>query len=129
MLDCIIIGSGVAGVSAGLTLKANNKSFMIFGSASLSEKIEKAELIRNYTGLSNITGKAFAKAIQAQLKEAEITIQEGKVSGVYALNDKFGVATQEGGYYESKTIILFQLFLNIAKDICEDVSIFSYFIC
>ena len=106
MLDCIIVGSGVAGVSAGLTLKANNKSFMIFGSKNLSEKITKAELIRNYVGLSDITGGDFCKQIQAQLKDADIQIQEEKVSGVYALKDKFGVATQEGGYYESKTVIL-----------------------
>ena len=106
MLDCIIVGSGVAGVSAGLTLKANNKSFMIFGSKNLSEKITKAELIRNYVGLSDITGGDFCKQIQAQLKDSDIQIQEEKVSGVYALKDKFGVATQEGGYYESKTVIL-----------------------
>ena len=106
MLDCIIVGSGVAGVSAGLTLKANNKSFMIFGSKALSEKITKAELIRNYVGLSDITGGDFCKQIQAQLKDSDIQIQEEKVSGVYALKDKFGVATQEGGYYESKTVIL-----------------------
>ena len=60
MLDCIIVGSGVAGVSAGLTLKANNKSFMIFGSKNLSEKITKAELIKNYVGLSDITGQDFS---------------------------------------------------------------------
>ena len=106
MLDCIIVGSGVAGVSAGLTLKANNKSFIIFGSKHLSEKITKAELIKNYVGLSNITGQAFCEQIQNQLKDAEIEIKEEKVSGVYALSDKFGVATQEGGYYESKTVIL-----------------------
>ncbi len=106
MLDCIIVGSGVAGVSAGLTLKANNKSFMIFGSKNLSEKITKAELIKNYVGLSDITGQDFCRQIQAQLKDADIQIQEEKVSGVYALKEKFGVATQEGGYYESKTVIL-----------------------
>ena len=43
MLDCIIIGSGVAGISAALTLQANRKRFLIFGNENLSEKIEKAE--------------------------------------------------------------------------------------
>lgn len=106
MLDCMIIGSGVAGVSAALTLKANGKSFMLFGSKNLSEKIEKAELIRNYAGLSNVSGKAFLSALKAQLDEMEIPITEEKVSGVYALKDKFGVATQQGNYYEAKTVLL-----------------------
>lgn len=106
MLDCIIIGSGLAGISAALTLKANGKSFELFGSANLSEKIVKAESIRNYPALYNVTGKDFVQALKAQLAAEAIKIKEEKVSGVYALKEKFGVATQEGGYYESKTVVL-----------------------
>lgn len=106
MLDCIIVGSGAAGVSAALTLKANGKNFMLFGSATLSEKIARAERIRNYPALYNVTGAEFASALQAQLAAENITIAQERVSGVYAIKDKFGVATQEGGYYESKTVVL-----------------------
>ena len=106
MVDCIIVGSGVAGISAALTLQANGKNFMIFGSSKLSEKIEKAESIRNYPGLSNTTGKAFLSALQVQLRDEKIEIKNEKVAGMYALNGKFGVATNEGGYYESRTVIL-----------------------
>ena len=105
MKDCIIIGSGVAGISAALTLKANGKTFQIFGSDNLSDKILKAERVRNYPALFNVTGQAFVKALQDQLDGEEIEITNEKVSGVYALKDKFGIATQEGGYYESKTVI------------------------
>lgn len=106
MTDCIIIGSGPAGISAALTLKANGKEFLLFGSAALSEKIEKAEKIRNYPGLSNVSGKEFCAALQRQLAEAEIAVTEEKATGVYALKDKFGVATAQGNYYESRTVIL-----------------------
>jgi len=106
MVDCIIIGSGVAGISAALTLKANGKTALIFGSKALSEKIEKAELIQNYPGLSNVTGKGFVAALKEQLKDAKIEIIEEKVSGVYAMKEKFAVATQQGGMYESKSVIL-----------------------
>ncbi len=106
MLDCIIVGSGVAGISAALTLKANGKSCVIFGSPNLSEKITKAELIRNYPGLSNVSGEAFAEALKAQLVKAEIEIKNEKVSGVYALKEQFSVLTQENNAYESKTVIL-----------------------
>jgi len=96
----------VAGISAALTLQANGKSFLMFGSNRLSEKIEKAELIRNYPGLTNVTGMQFVEALQAQLKAMEIEIKNEKVAGMYALNGKFGVATNEGGYYESRAVIL-----------------------
>ena len=76
MTDCIIIGSGLAGISAALTLQANRKSFLIFGAKCLSEKIEKAEKIHNYPGLIDVTGKGFVEALQAQLDQAEIEIIE-----------------------------------------------------
>lgn len=106
MIDCIIVGSGIAGISAALTLNANGKSFQIFGSNALSDKIAKAELVRNYPGLSNIKGSDFVSALQQQLKDANIEITQERVLGVYALKDKFTVLTQEGNTYESKTVIL-----------------------
>ena len=106
MVDCIIVGSGVAGISAALTLQSNKKSFLMFGSKNLSEKIEKAELIHNYPGLSDVSGKGFVEALQAQLSTAEIEVKEEKVAGVYALNDKFILLTQGGQQYESRAVIL-----------------------
>ena len=106
MVDCIIVGSGVAGISAALTLQANRKSFLLFGNKNLSEKIEKAEKIHNYPGLSDVSGKEFVSALQAQLSAAGIEVKEEKVAGVYALNDKFALLTQDGQQYESRAIIL-----------------------
>ncbi len=106
MLDCIIIGSGVAGISAALTLKANGKSFLLIGTPTVSEKVEKAELICNYPGLSCVTGKTFSAALKAQLADAEIDVKNEKVTGVYALKDKFSVLTQENNAYEGRTVIL-----------------------
>ncbi len=106
MVDCIIVGSGVAGISAALTLRANGKSILIFGTASLSEKIEKAESIRNYPGFLGGSGRAFAEALKAQLKANEIAVTGEKVAGVYALKDKFSILTQEGNAYESRAVIL-----------------------
>ena len=106
MVDCIIVGSGVAGISAALTLKANGKSFLLFGSPDLSEKIEKAEMIRNYPGLSGVSGSEFAHALKTQLADEQIEIKNEKVGGVYAMKDKFTVLTNDQTAYESRTVIL-----------------------
>lgn len=106
MLDCIIIGSGVAGISAALTLQANGKTFLMFGQPNLSEKIVKAEKIHNYPGMPDVTGEEFCRALQGQLSLAKIEVKTEKVAGVYALNEKFALLTQEGNTYESRTVIL-----------------------
>ena len=106
MTDCIIIGSGLAGISAALTLQANGKSCILLGQVGLSDKIAKAEKIHNYPGLPDISGAAFVTALQKQLESAGISVTEKRAMGVYALGDKFGVATQEGEYYEGKTVLL-----------------------
>ncbi|MBQ2740483.1 MAG: NAD(P)/FAD-dependent oxidoreductase [Clostridia bacterium] len=106
MLDCIIIGSGPAGISAALTLKANGKSFILLGKKSLSAKIEKAELISNYPGLYAITGQDFCAALQDQLAREEIEVVEQKATGVYAMKDKFFVTAEGDNTYESRTVIL-----------------------
>ncbi len=106
MKDCIIIGSGVAGISAALTLKANGKDFLLLGTPSLSEKIEKAESIQNYPGFLGGSGKAFVEDLKKQLATAEIPVLDEKVTGVYALKDKFSLMTQSGNVYESRSVIL-----------------------
>ena len=106
MVDCIIVGSGVAGISAALTLQSNGKSFLLFGAKSLSEKIEKAEKIHNYPGLSDVSGQAFVEALQEQLSDAGIDVIEEKVAGVYALKEGFTALTQDGKQYESRAVIL-----------------------
>lgn len=106
MLDCIIVGSGLAGISAALTLKANGKSFLLFGKKSLSEKIEKADLVSNYPGLTAIAGQDFCKALQAQLSAENITVTQQKVTGVYAMKEKFLVTAEGDNTYESRTVIM-----------------------
>ena len=106
MLDCIIVGSGVAGISAALTLKANGKSFMLFGSKELSQKISRAEKINNYPAFLGGSGEEMCALLKKQLEMQKIQIAGERVSGVYAMKEKFVVSTNEGGMYESKTVIL-----------------------
>ena len=106
MLDCIIVGSGVAGISAALTLKANSKSFLMLGEKELSDKISKAEEIHNYPAFVAVSGREFSNLLTKQLEMEKITVTEGRVNGVYSMKEKFVVTTQDGGMYESKTVIL-----------------------
>ena len=106
MYDCIVVGSGVAGVSAALTLKANGKDFLLLGSPELSGKVARAERILNYPGLSAVTGEEFRAALVRQLKGMEISVTDERVTGVYAMNGSFSLLTESGQAFESRTVIL-----------------------
>ncbi len=106
MVDCIVIGAGLAGISAALTLQANGNSVQVLSAKSVSEKIKKAERIHNYPGLPDITGEAFFEALEGQMQGAGIRITPFQVSGVYPLGDKFIVASQDGQTAEGRTVIL-----------------------
>lgn len=105
MLDCIIIGTGAAGISAALTLSALKRSFKIIGSKKLSAKIRAAEKIKNYPGLIEVSGEEMSQKFLCQLESAGIEICEDKVNGVYPVEDGYTVMCG-GGQHDAKTVIL-----------------------
>ena len=103
--DCIIIGSGPAGLSAAINLKTYNKNFLWFGNASLSEKVEKAELVNNYPGLPGISGKELQQAFLKHKEEMGLSIEDKIVSSIYDMGGYYTVMA-ENQFYETESIIL-----------------------
>ena len=106
MTDCVIIGSGMAGISAALTLKARGISFILLGSPELSLKIARAESVTNYPAFCGGTGAAFCRDLKKQLSEQGIEVKAGRAVGVYATGDKVSVQTGDDEWIEAKTAIL-----------------------
>ena len=105
MCDCIIIGTGVAGISAALTLKALKRSFILLGNKGLSHKIRSAEVISNYPALTKVTGEELFTALTVQLKTEGIEITEGRANGVYPTDGGYSVTCGDE-VYEGRTVIL-----------------------
>ena len=82
MYDCIIIGTGPAGLSAALNLKTYKKSFVWFGSKSLSDKVRKAEKITNYPGFPELTGQELFAHFEDHIQSAGLEITEKTVTNV-----------------------------------------------
>lgn len=91
MFDVAIIGSGPAGISAALTLQAREKNFVWFGNKQFSPKVRAAEKIRNYPGLSNISGEELEKVFRQQIDDMDIEITEKTVTGIYRVRDHFSI--------------------------------------
>ena len=105
MFDTAIIGTGPAGISAALTLRALKKEVILFGSRQLSQKIRVAEQIRNYPGLPEVTGMGMQLAFLEQLDRMEIPITEKTVTGIYHMGTHYGILCDQESF-EARTVIL-----------------------
>ena len=103
--DLIIIGTGPAGISAAITAKIRKKSFLLIGSAKLSEKVQKAHTVSNYPGLGLVGGAEMQKAFLEHLAQMEITITEDKITLIYPMGEYFALQGMNA-MYESRSIIL-----------------------
>ena len=105
MFDVAIIGSGPAGVSAALTLKSLDKNFIWLSGSVVSQKVARAELIKNYPGLPDVTGGELAWTFKNHFEGMGIRVTERVVTGVYETDGCFTLLAQDE-QYEAKTIIL-----------------------
>lgn len=103
--DIAIIGSGPAGISAGLTAKVRNCDFILFGNKNISKKLDLAAKIENYPGEYNISGKDLIKKYKDQLDLMGIDINEERINNIYPLDNSFILMTDKNEY-EAKAVIL-----------------------
>ena len=97
--DIAIIGTGPAGISAAITSVIRNKKIILLGKKDLSQKMQKAEEIRNYPGFPKISGRDLAHAMTEHLESLNIEIMERQVTQVYAMGKYFSLqlAGKESG--------------------------------
>ena len=103
--DIAIIGTGPAGISAAITAKLRNKNIILFGNKDLSDKINKAHSIKNYTCLPNVTGEELATALKNHLNDLDIEITEKRVNAVYSMGEYFALQVGKE-MIESKSLII-----------------------
>lgn len=105
-VDIAIIGTGPAGLEAAITAKVRNKSILLFGSKSLSTKVEKAHAIDNYLGLPHVSGEAMQKAFADHAAAMGVEITEDRINAVYSMGDYFALQGGDNAMYEADAVIL-----------------------
>ena len=70
--DVVIIGSGIAGMSAGIYLKRNNMSVLIIENDTPGGELNRSNIIENYPGYNSIDGPTLAYNIYSQVNELGI---------------------------------------------------------
>ncbi len=101
--DCIIIGKGPAGISAGIYLKRSNWNVLAIGKDGGA--LEKTSKIDNYYGFSNtISGHELLEQGLEQANRLGITLETDEVIGIE--KEKNFIVETRNRTYETKTVIL-----------------------
>lgn len=77
--DVIIIGGGIAGITAALYLKQANKKVLLIEKSMYGGSLNKISTIKNFPGFSNIMGPELAMNLYKQLKDLDIEIKNATV--------------------------------------------------
>lgn len=102
MYDVIIIGSGPAGISAGIYLKRAKKNILIISNGKSA--LDKANKIENYYGIESISGKELYEIGIKQAKNLDIQIEVDEVTNISF--EKNFIVTTVNREYESKNVII-----------------------
>ncbi len=86
--NTVIIGSGVAGMTAAMYLKRANIPFILIEKSAPGGQINRASLIENYPGIESIDGPSLAMNLYNQISKMEIDIKFGEVQNIEIKQNK-----------------------------------------
>lgn len=72
--DVIVIGAGIAGMTAALYLKRANKKVLIIEKGMPGGAINTASTVKNYPGVLTVTGPEFSTLLYDQIKDNDIEV-------------------------------------------------------
>ncbi len=77
--DCVVVGSGIAGMTASIYLKRSNVNVLLLDNDAPGGLLNKISVIENYPGFNKISGPDLAYKIYEQVNNLGIEIRYGKV--------------------------------------------------
>jgi thioredoxin reductase (NADPH) len=93
--DCIIIGAGIAGMTAAIYLKRANVNVLIIDKDAPGGQLNKITQIDNYPGLVSITGPDLASNIFKQISDINVEYRYGMVTDIEDKKDYKVVITEK----------------------------------
>ncbi len=109
-IDVVIIGGGIAGMTAAIYVRRANKSVVVFEKNIYGGQITTTHAVENWPGEMSISGADLGKKIFDQAEELGVRFCDEEVLSVKTNNEtgkkrEIVVETDEGEYYASSMII------------------------
>lgn len=102
--DCIIIGAGIAGMTAAIYLKRANKNVLLIESYIPGGQINNTSNVENYPGFIKIDGPTLVMNIHDQITNLNVPLKYEKVIDINKKNNYIVKTNKE--IYETNKIII-----------------------
>ena len=106
MYDIIVVGGGPAGMTAALYALRNGKSALVIEKTGFGGQITHSPKVENYPGTLQMSGNEFADRVLDQILAQGAEIEFERVVAVEDRGSFKVVATEEGGLYEARAVVL-----------------------
>jgi thioredoxin reductase (NADPH) len=103
--NIVIIGSGMAGMSAAIYLKRANADFVMLEGNMAGGTLNQLKSVENYPAMPKTTGPEILMALMDQLRFNNIPVVYGNVQTILKEEDGFEVVTDVESY-ETKAVIV-----------------------
>ena len=103
--DCVIIGSGVAGMTAAIYLKRANIDFILLEKGVPGGQINKSSNIENYPGYKKVDGPTLAFNIYEQIESLDVNYKYGDVKEIKD-DGSYKIVNTDQDEIKTKTIII-----------------------
>jgi len=103
--DIVVIGAGIAGLTAAIYLKRANADFVILENSLPGGLLNKLHKIENYPGVPNTTGSDILISLMDQIRHLGIEIKYGSVQTILKEEDGFEVVTDQDSYDTQAVIV------------------------
>lgn len=105
VFDILVIGSGPAGVTAGIYAARAKKKVLVIEKEAFGGLITHSPKIENYPGFETVSGIELAEKFITHAESLGVDFEFDKIEGITKVGDNF-VLKGEMGEYEGKTVII-----------------------
>ena len=103
--DVVIIGAGIAGVSAAIYLKRADLDILMIDKGETGGLLNTINAIDNYPAFAHIEGPDLAIKLAKQLEKLQVPLIKEEVKELKSLKDYKKIITNENTYYAENVII------------------------